>query len=105
MFDNLAVGMAICSLRGKNGLKAKELAELSGLTIYDISRLENGQKRLDFLTAVRLSEAMKIDINDLIAAFRRVDSQVKNSKSEEVIKAANSMRQLKEELMRAAAGD
>ena len=52
--------------KGKN-LSQLDLELNSGINRTEISRIENGQKNIEFFTLVKLSEALNIDISELFS--------------------------------------
>lgn len=45
-------------------LSQLDLEIQSGINRTEISRIENGQKNIEFLTIVRLAEALDVELND-----------------------------------------
>lgn len=54
----MAIIQAIIDARNKTGMTQKELAEKTGITQADISRLENGNANPSLKTLQRLAEGM-----------------------------------------------
>lgn len=57
-----AFGKRLKSIRQKKGLTQLDLELESGISRTEISRIENGQKNIEFFTIVKLAEALDIDI-------------------------------------------
>lgn len=60
-----AFGNRLKHLRSKKGLSQLDLELQSGISRTEISRIENGLKNIEFMTIVRLAEALDIRISDL----------------------------------------
>ncbi len=59
-----AFGTRLKELREKQGLTQLDLEIQSGINRTEISRIENGQKNIEFLTIVKLAIALNIDLKD-----------------------------------------
>lgn len=57
-----AFGKRLKSIRQKKGLTQLDLELESGISRTEISRIENGQKNIEFFTIVKLADALDIDI-------------------------------------------
>ena len=57
-----AFGKRLKQLRQKKGYSQLDLELESGISRTEISRIENGQKNIEFMTIVKLSVALDIDI-------------------------------------------
>ncbi len=59
----------VSTARKLAGLTQKQLAELSGVNIRQIQRIENGESNIENITlknAAALADALKIEIRDLL---------------------------------------
>ena len=65
--DQIALGMAIRSIREKQNMSAKELSLAAGLPDYTVSRIENGNMRLEFATAAKITSALGVGMDALAA--------------------------------------
>ena len=61
-----ALSQKLKSLRLLNNFTLDELAQLSGVSISTISKIENGQQRPSFETVLRLARALKINFVQLL---------------------------------------
>jgi len=72
---NQAVAAAIRAERARAGLKQTDLANLSGLSINTIQRLESGERELKLSQLFAITTALKIDARAFIdqaqAAMRK----------------------------------
>lgn len=59
-----AFGIRLRELREKEGLTQLDLEIQSGINRTEISRIENGQKNIEFMTIVKLAVALDIDLKD-----------------------------------------
>ena len=59
-----AFGARLKELREEKGLTQLDLEIQSGINRTEISRIENGQKNIEFLTVVKLAVALDIDLKD-----------------------------------------
>lgn len=57
-----AFGKRLKIIRQKKGLTQLDLELESGISRTEISRIENGQKNIEFFTIVKLADALDIDI-------------------------------------------
>lgn len=60
-----AFGKRLKQLRKKKGLSQLDLEIESGINRAEISRIENGLNNIEFLTIVKLSIALDIEIREL----------------------------------------
>ncbi len=60
-----AFGNKLREIRLKKGLSQLDLELSSGINRTEISRIENGLKNIEFLTIVKLAEALEIEIVQL----------------------------------------
>lgn len=51
-------------LRERAGMSQKALSSASGVTVKQISKLENGRAEPKYLTLVAFSDAMSLELND-----------------------------------------
>ena len=58
-------GKRLRSLRKTKGLSQLDLELSAGINRTEISRIENGQKNIEFLTIVKLAIALEVDLLDL----------------------------------------
>lgn len=58
-------GERLRSIRKKLGLSQLDLEIRSGLSRTEISRIENGQKNIEFMTIIRLATALEIEVVSL----------------------------------------
>lgn len=59
-----AFGTRLKELREKQKLTQLDLEIQSGINRTEISRIENGQKNIEFLTIVKLAIALDVDLKD-----------------------------------------
>ena len=59
-----AFGKAVKRLRIKKGITQLDLEILSGISRTEISRIENGFNNIEFLTIVKLAEALEANLLD-----------------------------------------
>lgn len=64
--DFLKLGYKIKYIRSKNGISQLDLALKTGLTTRTISRIECGTIDPKYSTLVRISEALEINITELL---------------------------------------
>lgn len=60
-----AFGQRLREIREQKSLSQLELENLSGLARTEISRIENGQKNIEFRTVVKLAEALEMEVWEL----------------------------------------
>jgi HTH-type transcriptional regulator, competence development regulator len=58
-----AFGKRLKVLRGKAGLTQLDLEVESGISRTEISKIENGQINISFMTIVKLAEALDLEIS------------------------------------------
>lgn len=66
--DLLAPSRAIRDARVSQGLSLRALSSRAGLPYSTLSKLENGKMALTYDKLIRLAQALKVDIRDLLAA-------------------------------------
>ena len=59
-----ALGKRIKDIRKEKNLIQLDLEVRSGISRTDISKIENGLKNIEFLTIVKLAEALAVDVYD-----------------------------------------
>lgn len=58
-------GKRLKEIRESKGLSQLDLEIKSGINRTEISRIENGQKNIEFFTVVKLTVALELEIKDL----------------------------------------
>jgi transcriptional regulator with XRE-family HTH domain len=61
----LELGERLRSIRLRKNLTQIDLEVKSGINNGDISRIENGQKNIEFYTLIKLAEALEVELVDL----------------------------------------
>jgi transcriptional regulator with XRE-family HTH domain len=61
----------LVAARHRRGLTQVELAETLGRKQSFVSKYERGERRLDFVEIIEISDALGADIGDLVAQIRR----------------------------------
>jgi len=69
MFSQSMIENRIKQLREQNGLSASALAKIVGTSQPQITRLENGERPLDFVWLEKIAGALSVSPKDLIADF------------------------------------
>lgn len=59
------LGKKIRQIRDSKGLLQLDIELESGINRTEISRIENGQKNIEFFTLVKIAEALKVDLYQL----------------------------------------
>lgn len=57
-----AFGKKLRALREANGMSQLDLELQSGINRTEISRIENGQKNIEFMTIVKLAVALNVEL-------------------------------------------
>jgi transcriptional regulator with XRE-family HTH domain len=60
-----ALGRRIREIRKKKRLIQLDMEVSCGISRTDISKIENGLKNIEFITLVKLAEALEVDLIDL----------------------------------------
>jgi transcriptional regulator with XRE-family HTH domain len=60
-----ALGKRIKDIRKEKNLIQLDLEVKSGISRTDVSKIENGLKNIEFLTIVKLAEALNVEVYDL----------------------------------------
>lgn len=60
-----AFGERFRELRKKKKLSQLDIEAMSGINRTEISRIENGQKNIEFFTIVKLAEVLEVDLYQL----------------------------------------
>lgn len=67
MYEHFDIGTQIRRLRAKKGLTQEKFAELSGLSVNFISKLERGQMdNISITNIIKICNAMNISISELV---------------------------------------
>jgi transcriptional regulator with XRE-family HTH domain len=66
--SNAALAERIATLRKRAGLKQDELAEKIGLNTSAVSRIESGSRGVSAYEVLAISEALQVDVNDLLVS-------------------------------------
>jgi len=64
-YELLELGKRLRSIRLRRKLTQVDLEIKTGINNGDISRIENGQKNLEFYTLVKLADALEVELTDL----------------------------------------
>ncbi|MGE3630426.1 MAG: helix-turn-helix domain-containing protein [Sandaracinaceae bacterium] len=59
------IGERVAELRAIQGLMLAELEEYSGIGLTQLSRIENGQKNISMRTALRIADALGVQLHEL----------------------------------------
>lgn len=59
------LGSRIRQIRDSKGLLQLDIEVESGINRTEISRIENGQKNIEFFTLVKIAEALKVELYQL----------------------------------------
>ena len=75
MSENITLGEYLKSLRDAKGLSQRELADKSGLSNAEISRMESGERKRPSITTIRaVSPYLGIGYTDLLLKAGYIDS-------------------------------
>lgn len=79
--DQIKIGKFIASMRKKQGMSQKQLAERIDVTDKTISKWETGNRMPDASILLKLSSELQINVNELLAGekFCRKKSLQKNT--------------------------
>lgn len=70
------LGVLLRAKRTAKGLSQSALAEVCGFKQHTISEWENGVRPPSLMSAIKLSEALEVSVDDLAAAIKRDDPDV-----------------------------
>ena len=70
---DLALGTTIRLRRRSLGMSQSELADLCGVTFQQIQKYENGSNRISFSRLVRISDALRCKVTDLVGPLDNLD--------------------------------
>ena len=85
--DQVKIGKFIANMRKKQGLSQKQLAERIDVTDKTISKWETGNRLPDASLLLRLSQELKIDVNELLAGEEFLSEEFS---SEEYVRKSES---------------
>lgn len=68
---NDKVAAQIKALRLAKGMLQKEIAQLSGLSEYAYSRIENGQTQISVNVLFQIAEKLKIDVGEILELSKK----------------------------------
>jgi transcriptional regulator with XRE-family HTH domain len=97
--EQFALGLAIRALRDSRKLSAKELSINAGLPDYIVSRIENGKARLDFTTALKITSALGVTMDELAIVAKNLTSTGVIEKKEELNEIRAKLKALRSELL------
>lgn len=70
---DLALGTTIRLRRRSLGMSQSELADLCGVTFQQIQKYENGSNRISFSRLVKISDALRCRVTDLVGPLDNLD--------------------------------
>jgi transcriptional regulator with XRE-family HTH domain len=70
---DLALGTTIRLRRRSLNMSQSELAELCGVTFQQIQKYENGSNRISFSRLVKISDALRCRVTDLVGPLDNLD--------------------------------
>jgi transcriptional regulator with XRE-family HTH domain len=73
MTPNLHISMALQVLRERGKLSPDELSVSAGLPPGAVSRIESGEMSLDYLTATRLTQVLRINLAEIAVTAHGLD--------------------------------
>lgn len=85
--DQVKIGKFIASMRKRQGLSQKQLAERIGVTDKTVSKWETGNRLPDASILLKLSLELKIDVNELLAGEEFLSEEFS---AEEYVKTSES---------------
>ena len=74
MTSNLQIAMALRVLRERSKLSPYDLSVSAGLPPDEVSRIESGELSLDYLTAARLTQVLRIGLAEIAVAAYALDA-------------------------------
>jgi len=95
--DPLRIRLALKQIRRSRNLTAKDLSERAGVAGYLVSRIESGKTQLDFLTAIKLTGALQVSLEEFASVARSLPDDVL-SKAAEVSKLREKANRLARDL-------
>jgi len=84
MNANFHISLALQVLRERSKLSPQDLATSAGLPPDEVSRIEAGEIGLDYLTAARLTQVMRISLAEIALAAHALDPALVKSRYEEM---------------------
>lgn len=76
MTSNLHISMALQVLRERSKLLPHELSSSAGLPPDAVSRIESGEVSLDYLTAARLTQVLRVSLAEIAVTAYGLDHAV-----------------------------
>jgi transcriptional regulator with XRE-family HTH domain len=67
----ILIAKKIEKYRKNNGLSRKDLAERMGVSVFEISRFENGHSKPSLLMCLELASALGLRLSDIIIEIER----------------------------------
>ena len=68
---HIGFGEFIKKARLKQGMYQEELAEEVGITQVYLSYLERGERNIDLALAIKICEALKLNINEFVLTYMK----------------------------------
>ena len=73
MLANFQISLALQVLRERSGISAEDLNARAGLPPGEVARIEAGETGLDYLTAARLTNALRIGLAEIAITAHALD--------------------------------
>jgi transcriptional regulator with XRE-family HTH domain len=84
MISQFQICMGVQVLRERCRLSAQDLAVKAGLPSNEVSRIEAGEIRLDYLTAARLTQVLGVNLADIAVVANRLAPALVKDRYEEM---------------------
>jgi transcriptional regulator with XRE-family HTH domain len=73
MISHFQISLALQVLRERSQLSARDLAVQAGLPPDEVLRIEAGETGLDYLTAMRLTQVLRVNLADIAITAHALD--------------------------------
>ena len=90
MISQFQICMGVQILRERCRLSAQDLAVKAGLPSNEVSRIEAGEIRLDYLTAARLTQVLGVNLADIAVVANRLDPALVKNRYDEMTARARA---------------
>lgn len=92
------IGRNIKALRMSKGLQQKDVSELTGISISQYGRIENGQTKASVVTLVKVAQALEVGMDVLVFGNKlEADKEPIVLKDKELVEKMKEMDELSDE--------
>ncbi|QNA88872.1 helix-turn-helix transcriptional regulator [Massilia sp. Dwa41.01b] len=84
MISNFQISLGLQVLRERSKMSPQDLAITAGLPPDEVSRIEAGEIGLDYLTAARLTQVLRVGLAEIATAAHALDPKMVRDRYEQM---------------------